>query len=410
MVRGGERSGRGYRAALRVPLVRRLTGATTASVIGDYLGIGALLVMAAERTGGSALGPATVFAAAVPVIVLVGAFSGALLDRLPRVRSLVLLELLGAAIICLPLVFDGVAIVFVCAALLAGQRTATGAIRQGVIADGVAEQHRGPLVALSSSIDQGGQVLGYLTGAAIYLLVSPAAALLLDAGSFVVAGLILVGMRLPPRERTVDTAPPGRSDGLRVLRRDPVLRLFATLVVLTALVSALPETLAPTILDGDDARASLLLAAAPLGQAVTIVLLGRTRVVTRPWFQLGHLAFLAAALLVAVIAPGVTGLIVANVLVGAGIAWVLGPQLTFLRRVPPARMAQVTGLMWAAIAVAEGTGALLLGGLADATSPELAYLAAGMLIVLTVIPGTLIARRSRAVTALDRDVLAEPTR
>jgi predicted MFS family arabinose efflux permease len=320
-------------------------------------------------------------------------------------------ELLGAALICLPLVIDGVAIVFVTAALLAGQRTATGAIRQAAIAEGVPERHRGPLVALSTAVDQGGQVLGYLTGAAVYLLISPAAALLLDAGSFVVAALVLVGIHLPGPE-TGDEAPAiqvrtGPTAGLAIIRDQPVLRLFAVLVVATAAVGALPETLAPTLLDPDDARASLLLAAAPLGQAVTITVLGRTRLVGRPWFQLGHLGLLAAALGIAALAPGVGGLIVANLLVGAGVAWVLGPQLTFLRLVPPARMAQVTGLMWAVIAVAEGGGAVALGALADATGPRSAYAAAGLLIAIAAIPGAIAARRSRAVTELDLAIREE---
>lgn len=400
----GTGDARGYRAALRVPLVRRLTAATAASVVGDYLGIGALLVMAAERTGGAALGPAAVLAAAVPAVVLVGTVAGPLLDRLPRVRSLVAFELLGAAIICLPLLVDGAAIVFVCAALLAGQRTATGAVRQGVIAEGVPERHRGPLVALSSGLDQGAQVLGYLTGAAVYLLVSPAAALLLDAGSFVLAALILIGARLPARPTPASTARPGPGTGWLTVRRDPVLRLFAVLVLATAAVSALPETLAPTLLDPDDARASLLLAAAPLGQALTITLLGRTGVVNRPWFQLGHLGVLAAALLVASTVRNVGGLIAANLLIGVGIAWVLGPQLTFLRRVPAARMAQVTGLMWAGIAAAEGGGALVLAAVADATSPATAYLAAGVVVTLALVPGTLQARRSSAIEAYHREI------
>ena len=86
--------------------------------------------------------------------------------------------------------------------------TATGAVRYAVIADGLADTHRGPLIAMTGSIDQAGQVLGYLTGAAIYLLVSPAAALLLDAGSFVLAALILVGLRLPAS--SAPPAPPAR--------------------------------------------------------------------------------------------------------------------------------------------------------------------------------------------------------
>lgn len=407
MADGGE--GRhGYAAALRVPIVRRLVGASSASVIGDYLGVGALLVMAAERTGGSAIGAAGVFAAAVPITVLVGTLGGPLLDRVRRVPSLVSLELLGAVLICLPLLIDGVPVVYVTAALLAGQRTATGAIRQGVIAEGVSTTHRPALLALGNTIDQGAQVLGYLTGAAIYLAISAQAALLLDAASFVLAAVLLIGIRLPPRtEDAGDDGPPSFSTGLRIIVGQPVLRLFALLTVLTATAGALPETLAPTVVPDDDRLTPLLLAAAPLGQAVTIAILGRTRVVTRPWFQLGHLGVLATALLLAATAPNATALVAANVAVGVGVAWILGPQLTFLRLTPPARMAQVTGLMWASIAIAEGGGSLLYGALADHHGISAAYGAAGVLLTATAAVGALIARRSSPIAALDRELVAE---
>jgi predicted MFS family arabinose efflux permease len=401
-------TGKGYAAALRVPIVRRLVGASTASVVGDYLGVGALLVMAAERTDGSAIGAAGVFASAVPMTVLVGTLAGPLFDRVRRVPSLVTLELLGAALICLPLLVDGVAIVYVTAALLAGQRTATGAIRQGVIADGVSDRHRPALIALGNTVDQGAQVLGYLAGAAIYLAVSPAAALLLDAGSFVIAALLLAGVRLPDRT-DLEEEPPSFATGWRIIADRPILLLFGTLTLLTATTGALPETLAPTIAPGDDRLTPALLAAAPLGQAIAIVTLGRTRVVARPWFQLSHLAFLAGALLLASASPGPGWLVVANLVVGAGVAWVLGPQLTFLRLTPPARMAQVAGLMWAGIAAAEGAGSVLFGALADARGPAAAYAAAGGLLVAAAVVGTTLARRSAEVDHLDREVRAEVT-
>ncbi len=399
-------TGRGYVAALRVPIVRRLVGVTTASVVGDYLGVGALLVMAVDRTGGSAVGAAGVFAAAVPITVLVGTLAGPLLDRVPRVASLVALELLGALLICSPLVVDGPAIVYLAAAALAGQRTATGAIRQGVIADGVAAAHRPALIALGSTIDQGAQVVGYLTGAALYLTVGVEAALLLDAASFVLAAVLLVGIRLGPRTAGGQDAP-SLATGVHVIARQPALRLFAALTVVTATAGALPETLAPTIVPDDDRLTPLLLAAAPLGQAVTIAVLGRTRVVERPWFQLGHLGLLAVALLVAAAAPSASGLVVANLLVGAGVAWILGPQLTFLRLTPPARMAQVAGLMWAGIAVAEGGGSLLYGAIADQAGPATAYAVAGVVLAGAATIGVLLARGSDAVEQLDRSVLAD---
>lgn len=403
-----EQGGPGYRAAMRVPVVRRLVGATTASVIGDYLGVGALLVMAADRTGGSAVGAAGVFAAAVPMTVLVGTLGGPLLDRVPRVRSLVTLELLGAMLICLPLLVDGTPIVYVTAALLAGQRTATGAVRQGVIADGVSPVHRPALIALGNSIDQGAQVLGYLTGAALYLAVSVEAALLLDAASFVVAGLVLIGVRLPPPDReATDLGRATITTGLSLVARQPAMRLFAILAVVTATAGTLPEALAPTVVPDDGRLTPLLLASAPLGQAVTIVIVGRTRVVARPWFQLGHFGVLAVALLLASLAPGPGSLIAANVLVGAGLAWILGPQLTFLRLTPPHRMAQVAGLMWAAIALAEGAGSLLYGLLADRAGVGAAYAVAGLVLAVTALVATLAARRTHAVRELDHTVRLE---
>jgi hypothetical protein len=401
------RSSRGYGAALRVSIVRRLVGATTASVVGDYLGVGALLVMAADRSGASALGAAGVFASAVPMTILVGALAGPFLDRIRRVPGLVTLELLGAATICLPLLVDGLPIVYVTAALLAGQRTATSAIRQGVIADGVSDRHRPALIALGNTVDQSAQVLGYLGGAAIYLAVSPAAALLLDASSFVLAAAILSRVRLPAGGTTSTEPRASFSTGVRIITDRPVLVLFGLLTVLTATTGALPETLAPTIVPGDDRLTPLLLAAAPFGQALTIVVLGRTRIVARPSFQLGHLAVLAAALLLAANVPGPEALIAANLLVGVGVAWVLGPQLTFLRLTPPARMAQVAGLMWAAIAAAEGAGSLAFAALADARGPGAAYGLAGTLLAAATVVGVAVSRRTAGLAELDEAIRAD---
>lgn len=408
-MRDGSGGARGYAAALRVSVVRRLVGATTASVVGDYLGIGALLVMAADRADAAALGAAGVLASAVPMTILVGTLAGPLLDRVRRVPGLVTLELLGAALICLPLLFDGLTIVYVTAALLAGQRTATGAIRQGVIAEAVSDRHRPALIALGNTVDQSAQVLGYLAGAAIYLAVSPAAALLLDAASYVVAALVLAGLRLPTRPAGPTERPASLGAGFRVIADRPALVLFGLLTVLTATTGALPETLAPTVVPGDDQLTPLLLAAAPFGQAVAIVVLGRTRIVARPSFQLGHLGLLAGALLVASLAPGPRLLVAANVLVGVGVAWVLGPQLTFLRLTPPARMAQVAGLMWAAIAAAEGVGSLAFAALADASGTAAAYALAGALLAAAAVVGLVASRRTAAVAELDAAVRADDT-
>ena len=63
--------------------------------------------------------------------------------------------------------------------------------------------------------------------------------------------------------------------------------------------------------------------------------------------------------------------------------------------------------MWAVIASAEGAGAIVFGSLADGATPRTAYLVGGILIAVTAIVATVVARRSDAVTALERRVRAE---
>lgn len=394
----------GYRLAWRVALVRRLWIATTASVVGDYVGQGALLFLAVDRTG-QAVSAAGVLAVGVLPSVLTGVVAGSWLDRLPRVPALVGLQLLGGIVICLPVVVDGVTIVFVTAALLAVVRTGTVGVRAGAMAEGVADDHRGPLLALLSATDQAGQVVGYLAGGALYVVLGLSTALLVDAGSFVAGAAVLATLRLPaPAHR------PGRARptaGLRLIGRDPVLRLLAVLVVATGMVASLPEVLAPVVAADDDPWRPLVLAAAPLGQAVTMVLMGRLPVVRRPSVQLNHLAWLVLALGLTALARTPAWIALGNLLVGSGVAWIVGPQLTFLRLAPPANMAQISATMVALLSVADGVGSLTYARLADVTSVAAAYRVAGVLLLVITVAGWLVKERTPGAAALDRDELPE---
>ena len=65
-----------------------------------------------------------------------------------------------------------------------------------------------------------------------------------------------------------------------------------------------------------------------------------------------HLAWLSLAFGVAAQGRSPAWFIVANLLVGTGVAWTLGPQLSFMRLAPQERMAQVTGTMIAVLITA----------------------------------------------------------
>jgi MFS family permease len=396
----------GYRAALRSPIVRRLWLASLASTVGDYIGLGALLFLATDQTG-LALGAATVLAVGIVPSLFTGIVGGRWLDRFDRARALASIQLLGAVVICLPVVFEGTPIVFVTAALLSAVRIATIAVRSGAMAEGIDDDNRGPLVALIGSTDQASQVIGFFTGGAIYVLLGAQTALLIDAASFVLGAVVLAGLELPRPAERPDKPP--LSAGLRDILADPVLRLLAALVVVTGTVASLPETLAPSIAQPDDPWRAAVLASAPVGQVIAMTVLGRLPQVRRTSFMLLHFTLLAASLALAALARTPATFALANLLVGAGTAWIVGAQLAFLRRAPKLRMAQITGTIIAGLAVAEGLGSLGFAAVADTAGVRAAYALSGVLLALAAVLAWWARSRTPAALALDAEPLhAEP--
>ncbi|HEX2027175.1 MAG TPA: MFS transporter [Nitriliruptorales bacterium] len=390
---------RGYRVTLRHPVAGRLVVAHAGSVLGDYAGLGALLLLGYERSGRQVLGAAALFAVQAMPALVAGALTGGWLDQVPRRRALVGLNLAGAAVVGLPLFLPGLAPVLVTAALLGAIRTASVSVRSGVIAETVPEDRRASLLALLGTGDQVGQVVGYLAGSTTVLLVGAAPALLADAATFLLAGAVVAGVPFavpsPRRGR------PAVSVGLQEIRRQPVLRLLAPLVFVTASVTALPESLAAGVTGGADVWTPFVLAAGPAGQAAAMAVLGRGSAVERPSFQLVHLAWFALAFGVAALGRSPLWFVAGNLLVGSGVAWLLGPQTLFVRIAPPERMAQVTGTMIAGIITAEGIGTLLFGAVADATSVATAYRVAGTLVLAAALAGWVVKERTPEMLELD---------
>lgn len=391
--------GAGYGAALRVPLVRQLWTATAVSQLGDYVGTAALLVLAAERSGGLVIGPAALFAARGLPALLTSALAGSWLDGVRRDRAMVALQVLGAVGVLLPLAVPTLTAVYVAGAWLGVINAVHISVRAGAMAEGVPDLHRGPLIALNNSTDQTSQVVGFAAGGALAVVGGPSPALMVDAASFVVSALVLTRLRLPRPERR--NARPPVLAGIRDILANPVLRLLGPLVWVTATVGAIPEALARSVSPEGSGWYPLVLAAGPAGQAVAMLVVGRLRELARPSFQLVHLAWLALALGIASLGTSPVAFAVSNLLVGSGVAWTIGPQLTFLRQAPPARMAQITATMLAVIIAAEGLGALALGALADATSPAGAYRGAGLLVLVAAVIGWIAKERSPQLAELD---------
>lgn len=391
----------GYRPALRSRMVRAIWSAAAVSQLGDYIGQGALLVLAFERAGGRVLGSAAVLAAAAIPALLSGMLAGTWLDRIPRGRALAGAQVAGAAIIALPVLVPGLAIVFVSAALLGAVKAVTVAVRSGAIAEGVEDRHRGPLLALLSTTDLTGQVVGYLIGAGLAASIGAAPALLLDSGSFLVGAVILTRTSFPPPVPRAGRS--GLGAGIREILGNPVLRILAPLVWITATVGSLPEALAPGVAGADDPWLPFVFAAAPAGQALTMVVIGRLPQVGRPSVQLIHLAWLSLAFGIAALGRSPGWFVLANLLVGSGVAWTIGPQLAFVRLAPAERMAQITGVMIAIMIAADGIGTPLFAWLADRTSVPTAYRAAGVVVLVSALVGWFVKERTPLAAELDDD-------
>ena len=375
----------GYREVVADATTRRLLIASVVSAIGDFVGGGALLVLAYERSGGRAVAAAGFLAATGVGGLSMAVLGGPLLDRIPRRGGLVGSEVAGALAIALPLVLPGLWPMYAAAYALGAQRSAEVAIRHGVLADAVDERLRSGLIGLLGTSDQFGQVIGYATGATMAVLIGARSALALDLVTFAVGALVLAGLKLPPR--THSEHPPSLAAGWRGIFGHPHLRLLAVLIAASAAASALPETLAGAAVGSDSPWLPVVLAAGPAGGVLGFVVAGRLHATTVFGGQLTHLTVYGLVVMAGTVVAGPVGFTLVNIGAGAGAAWIIGPQVSFVRLVPSHRVAQVMASMAALVMVAEGSWVLVAGVVADAAGVGVAYLTAAAVIVASAAVG-----------------------
>jgi hypothetical protein len=373
----------GYRALFRHPVASRLVTARAISELGDFVGLAALLLLAYDQTR-SVLGPAAVYAArALPALLVATVFSG-WLDVPARRTMLVWLSLAGAVLIAVPTVVPQPVPAIVAAGLLGAVRAAYASVNVAVAAEAVDSPLRLPMFGLTAFANLVGQVTGLLAGASMTLALGARVALLIDLVSFLIAAIVLAGL---PAGRGERRQRPPATAGVRIIVGHPVLRGDALLTLGTVISGGLPEALAPRLADGG--WRPVVLAASAFGGAVFVLLAARRAWLGRLWGQVATTAALAGALLlagalVAVDAP-VWALAGANALIGAGGGWLIGAQATFARLAPKERMGQVEATMVAANIALSGCGIFLLGGAAQLFGPAVAYLAAGVVLLVVVL-------------------------
>ena len=368
--RGGGNSG-GLGQALRVPEFRALWAAEIVSVGGDQLARVGLSVLVFGRTGSAAWAAATYALTFLPALVG-GVLLGRLADRHPRRRVMLVCDLLRALLVAL-MVLPGAPLPVLCALLVAVvllaplHTAAQGALLPEVVPGRVFEA----ALAVRHVTGQAAQVAGFAVGGLLVATLSPAAALALDAASFVVSALVV---RLGVAERPVSDAAAAPAPvpwwvdartGLRTVLGDDRRRLLVCAAWLVGCF-VLPEGLAVPYagqLGLDTAAAGLLMAADPAGSVVGAWLFTRfvpERVRRR---AIGPLAVAAALPLgICGTAPGFGATLVLWGVSGAcATACLVQAQAEFVRVTPAELRGRAIGVAAAGLVGAQGV-AMLLGG------------------------------------------------
>jgi MFS family permease len=270
----------GRRRAFRTPAFRRLFAAQTISRWGDTFNAVALVILVFRLTG-SGLKVAGTVAFEIAPVLLLGFVAGAIVDRHPRRRIMVMADLGRAAIaVALAIFGDNLAVIYAAAfGLSVGtvffNPAASSLLPSVVRPDDLVEANS----ALWSAAVISQIALAPLAGVLV-AFAGAGPAFLLNAASFVVSAALLRGLPVlahpaqAPRRRMADVA-----EGLRIIRRSRFLGTLAGVQALAALsagaTSALLVVLAERHLDVGAGRFGLLIAAIGVGAGLGALLLRR---------------------------------------------------------------------------------------------------------------------------------------
>jgi MFS family permease len=384
------------RAPLSQPAFRRLWVSQVVSEIGDWASRLTLTSLVYQRSG-SALWSSLAFVATLLPEVGVGPILATYADRFGRRAAMVAADLLRAALfllLALPLHLPLVALPLI--GVLAGMCGAPFSAARAAVLIEVVDRTRLPAALALDQATQSATIIGgYLVGGALLAVTGPSAAMGVNAASYVVSAVVLIG--LPKARRaspppTPDAAALGPITRLRVaadaLRHDQVvapLVLLATVAVATGTaVEALVIPTAHRSYPELPWLASAVLVAMSLTDLFVTVHLPSEE---RPERQLPLAAALSigtCVLAVPLLLSAAPAAQLAGFIVVAGLFVVLVPATVGVGpRLPEPVRASAFALLAALLAAAQVVLSFVAAVLADLTSPTIA---SGLLCLL---PATL---------------------
>ncbi len=370
-----------YRALFADSEFRSLWLAQAISLTGDQLARVALASMVYAETG-SPFVTALVYALTYLPWLIGGPLLSGLADRYPRRAVMVTCQLISAVLVAL-MAIPGMPLVLLAGLLFVVILVESPflAARASLLVDVLPDDRYVLASAINQLTVQGSQVIGFALGGALVLLLQPSGALLLDAGSFLLAA-VLVRFGVTNRPPAGDGADLGNSwermrTGARVVFGDPRLRGLVLLAWL-ATFWVVPEALAAPYGEGRPTAVGLLLAAQPAGSALGGLWLSRmVRPVTRLELM-GPLAVVSCVpLLFFAATPPLPLAVVLLVISGIGTTYNLPANAAFMQALPAKRRGQAFGLVSAGLVAGQGIGITVAGAVAEVVDPGLVIAVAG---------------------------------
>ncbi|WP_181780504.1 MFS transporter [Pseudonocardia pini] len=392
----------------RIAEFRALWAAELVSICGDQLARVAFSVLVYGRTG-SAAWAAVVYALTFLPALLGGVLLGWVADRFRR-REVMVVADVARALLVVPLAIPGIPLALLCPLLVlvvvlaSPHSAAQGALLPDVLRDEDALE-RG--FAVRQITNQTAQIAGFAVGGALLVLISPTAAILANAGTFLISALLV---RFGVRARQAPAEPGGDAGGVLGWLRDigagartvfahPRLRTLALAVWLVGCYVA-PEALAAPLADelgASTAAVGLLMAADPAGSVVGAVVVSRW--IPEAWRERMIIPFALLAgvpLVVSAFTPWVWAVVALWALTGALCTAALVPaQAAFVRTTPDEMRGRATGLAASGLIAAQGLAILVCGLIAEvsAATTAVALCGAGGLVLAT---GLLVTRGARS--------------
>lgn len=373
--------------SMRVPGFARLVGSYTVNELGDNVGVVALAILVLDETG-RVMAPVALFVAARLVPALTAPVLTARLDRQAIGRSLPRLYLLEALAFALLAVFSehfSLPIVLFLALVDGVVAVTARGLTRGAVAG---------ILAPARMLREGNAVMnvgfaaasaaGPAVGGLVVAAWSPATALAIDAASFLVVGLMLIGHPYaPPDDGSYATWRERVAEGLRAVSGRPNLKRLVTAeaigFVIFTIATPIEIVYIKHTLGAGDVAYGALLSAWGVGILIGSGVFARIRHRSLSFVLAASTVAVGLAFLGFAVADSVAVACAAALLggLGNGVQWVA--FLTLIQEaVAGPLQARVMGLLESMGAAMPGLGFLLGGAMAAIWDPRVAFAVAGV--------------------------------